>query len=65
MSKEELRRLQYDIVRGEELIVEWDTVGVKEVVSRVGAGVWGEGWDEVAVLEGVAGWELGEVGGDF
>ena len=35
MSKEDLRRLQYDVARGEELITEWGTIGVKEGVSRV------------------------------
>lgn len=35
MSREELRELQYEIARAEELIVRWGTVGVKEGVSRI------------------------------
>ena len=35
MGREELRAVQYDIARGEEIVVEWGTVGIKEGTSRV------------------------------
>ena len=35
MGRDEMRALQYDIARGEEISVKWGTVGIKEGASRV------------------------------
>ena len=32
---DEMRNLQYHIARGEELVLKWSTVGIKEGVSRI------------------------------